>query len=208
MEKSFLVLFSKKNEHFFLKKEAKIFIHKKVLYQPAHPEQRRRPRRTPAEFDVELHRIARIAGLEHALQAGRRFRMKGIAGLGESVKTVGVEHFGPQVGIVASRVAAAAKQMLEMRRAVTHADFGRHAEAGEGFGFEGLDVQGFRRGVQMQLHVQDGAGEEFDGGKTLVEGAGGEQAVDQVVGDGLAGFVVAGVSAQSLRRLQPVFVDL
>ena len=41
-----------------------------------------------------------------------------VAGLDEGVEAVGVEHLGPQVDVVAGRVAVAGEQVLEVRQPV------------------------------------------------------------------------------------------
>ena len=55
--------------------------------------------------------------------------IEGIAGFAEGIETVGVEHFGPQVHVVAGRVARAGEQVLEVRQPVVQADRRRQADA-------------------------------------------------------------------------------
>src|SRR5665213_3908602 len=98
--------------------------------------------------------------------------------------------------------------MLEMGRAVAQPDLGRHADAREEIAFEFGDVDRRLVGARVQLQVEHRAGGVFDGRETLVEIARGEQLVDQRLGQWLAGLVVTGVSAQHLRRLNPMLQDL
>jgi len=60
----------------------------------------------------------------------------------------------------------------------------------------------------MVIHVQQGGGDKFRGGETLVEFAGLIQLVDQFLWDHLAGLVVAGVHFQHFRLVDPVLHDL
>ena len=52
------------------------------------------------------------------MQAPGGGRIKGIAGFLESGKAVGIQHFRPQIGVIARRIAVAAKDMGEMRYAM------------------------------------------------------------------------------------------
>jgi hypothetical protein len=92
--------------------------------------------------------------------------------------------------------------MREMRRAVTHHDFGRHADLAQRIRFEGSDVGFWTDGSEWNW-VDQGRGDVFDRGEALVEGAA-AMLFDHRVRDRRAGFVVAGELAQDLRLLQPV----
>ena len=61
---------------------------------------------------------------------------------------------------------------------------------------------------RMNVEIDQRAGGVFDRGKALVEGAAGEQAIEQRLRHRLAGLAVPGVGFQDLRHLQPVLVKL
>ena len=60
----------------------------------------------------------------------------------------------------------------------------------------------------MEIEIDQGRGDVFDGGKTLVEIARGDEPLQQVLRHRLAGLVMAGEAPQHLRLLQPVLVKL
>ena len=99
-----------------------------------------------------------------------------VAGLGEGGEAVGVEHLGPQIGVVAGRIAAAGEQVLEMRRAVAQADLRRHAELRARKSLSNASMSRARPiGPRVQVEIEQRAGRVFDRGKTLVEIARREQ---------------------------------
>jgi len=59
-----------------------------------------------------------------------------------------------------------------------------------------------------ELEIEQRRGDELDGGKTLVELARGEEALEQVVRQRLAGLVVLCKTLQHLRPLLPVLIEL
>ena len=60
----------------------------------------------------------------------------------------------------------------------------------------------------MELHVQDGGGDEFGGHKALVEQCAVLNLVDEAVGHHVAGLVVLGEHADDFRLGHPVLHDL
>ena len=60
----------------------------------------------------------------------------------------------------------------------------------------------------MEIHVDQRRGEEFHRGKALAEIARRQQLVQQRLGDGLAGLVMAGKAGQDFRFFQPVLEQL
>ena len=90
--------------------------------------------------------------------------------------------------------------MLEMRRPVPQPDLRRHADAREEFLLEGVDIERTRIGARMQIEVEHRAGGVSDGREALVEGARGEEPLQQDFGQGLAGAVMAGITAQGVRQ--------
>ena len=88
-------------------------------------------RRQPsAERHIKRLGIARAAGgIDMVAQLARGRRIEDIAGLLEGAEGIGVEHFRPHITVIGRRIAAAGKDMPEMRRAVAHDDFVRHADA-------------------------------------------------------------------------------
>jgi hypothetical protein len=61
--------------------------------------------------------------------------------------------------------------VIELRQAVPHHDLLRHAVAGQTVALEGVDV-GRRRGLGVQVHVDQGRGQIADRRIALVEGGG------------------------------------
>ena len=67
-------------------------------------------------------------------------------------------------------------------------------------------LAGRRLGVEFEIDQR--RGDEFHGGEALVEFARGDEALQQIVRQRLAGLVVPGELAQHLRLLLPVLVEL
>jgi hypothetical protein len=61
---------------------------------------------------------------------------------GEIHVRVGGEHVGPEVAVVARRVAVAPEDVLEVRRAVAHHDLARHPQRGQRLALEGGGIDG------------------------------------------------------------------
>mgnify|MGYP002652413588 CR=1 FL=1 len=74
--------------------------------------------------------------------------------------------------------------------------------------FEGDGVDSISLFKGVEGHIDQGRGDVFDGGAALVEGAGGDQPVDQLLRHHLAGLGVDGEFAKDFRAFQPVFVKL
>ena len=78
-----------------------------------------------------------------------------------------------------------------MRRAVPRDDFRGHDDVLKDFPFGRLYVVGrLRGGVGQEIDI--GRGAEFDRGETLIEMAGPFEAVDHILGNRRAGFVMQG----------------
>src|SRR5215469_4164355 len=78
---------------------------------------------------VELHRVAGVAGAVDGFETRGERGVEDIARLGESGKAVGLQHLGPEIGVISGGIAAAGEQVLEMRQAVAQADLLRDAHA-------------------------------------------------------------------------------
>ena len=102
------------------------------LDQPALLEQRLGRRRTATERKIGRVRIGAIAGgIDMLFQPRGDLGIENIARLGEGGKAVGIEHFRPEVRVIARRIAVAGEDMGEMRQTVTHRDRLRHPELSE-----------------------------------------------------------------------------
>ena len=123
---------------------------------------------------------------------------------------VGIEHFRPDVRVVARRVTA--HDVAEVRRAVTR----RHrreidAVLLQRFGFERHHVRRRRHLVRRDLVprlVEQRRAQVLGGGEALVELARGQHLVEQFLRHRLAGLVVLGVVRQHRRPVGPHLVDL
>ena len=99
--------------------------------------------------------------------------------------------------------------MTELRGAMTHHDLAGHTERSQGLALELVGVDpgaGLRR--EVQLHVDQCAGEVLDGGEALVEVLGALDLGDELGRDRLAGLVVDGVALEDLLGRQPMFEQL
>ncbi len=82
---------------------------------------------------------------------------------------------------------------------MAHRDLARHADPAQRLGLEGQRIDaGFGLAREVQVEIDDGRRRVFHRGEALVEGAGGQQPAQQVLGHRLAGAVVAGVRPQHL----------
>src|SRR5436190_4780261 len=75
------------------------------LLQPAPLEQRLDARLAPAELHVEVHRLLRSAARKHHVAEALAVGALEPAVLLEPFERVGVDHLGPQVRVVAGRIA-------------------------------------------------------------------------------------------------------
>ena len=130
-----------------------------------------------------------------------------IARLDERVVGVGVEHLGPQVDVVARRIARAGEQVLEVRQAMVQPRHGRRATLSEHPPLEGNDVVNrLRRG--MRGHVDQRSGGVALRLVGLAEAPRRAHALDQQIRDRLAGLVVQCVALEHLGLVDPVFEQL
>ena len=97
--------------------------------------------------------------------------------------------------------------MGKLRRAVAHHQLVGHAHLGQGFALKLVGVN-FLGSCQVQLHVDERAGQKLGGREALVERAGLVDTVYQGLRNGLAGLVMQGKFAEHLGRGQPVFEQL
>ncbi len=179
------------------------------VVEPALLQQRLDRRQPAAEGLVGLRRIAQVSrAVDEVAQAFGGRPIEDVAGFLEGLEGVGVEHLRPQIGVVGRRVAAAGEQMLEMRQAVAHDDLRRHGDAREALALELGDVEAGRLLQRMNVEIDQRAGGVFHRGEALVEGAAGEQPLEQRLRHRLAGLAVPGIGFQDLRHLQPVLVKL
>ncbi len=128
---------------------------------------------------------------------------------GEPLVGVMVQHFGPEVGVVTGRVAAA-PDVVEVGGAVTR----RHLrqvdlELLQRAGFEGAHI--LQRGIgllRVPGQVKQRGRQVLGGRVALVEAACLEDLVDQLLRHRFAGLVVLGVVGEDLRVQRPVLVEL
>ncbi len=132
--------------------------------------------------------------------------IENVAGLLESAERVGVHHLGPHVAVIARRVVIAGKDMAELLRPMPQRDFRRHADFFQLIALERPHVRDRRGRLGVEFQIDQRRGDELHGGKTLVEFARGNEALQQVVRQRLAGLVVPGELPQHLRLLLPVLV--
>ncbi|KAG0739165.1 hypothetical protein G6F24_017416 [Rhizopus arrhizus] len=120
-----------------------------------------------------------------------------------------VEHCGPEVGVVAGRVATA-PDVVEVGGAVTR----RHLrqvdlELLQRAGFKGAHILQRRVGLlRVPGQVQQRGRQVLGGRIALGEAACLEDLVDQFLRHRLAGLVVLGVVGEHLRVQRPVLVEL
>ena len=102
----------------------------------------------------------------------------------------------------------AGEDVTELRRTVTQRDLLGHADLFQFASLEGADILrgGGRLGVEFEIDQRRGG--ELDGGETLVEFSRGQEPLQQIVRQRLAGLVVAGELLQHLGPLLPVLVEL
>src|SRR5271166_1996356 len=111
--------------------------------------------RASAEFLVGRLRIAKVAGgIDIFEQPLRETRVENIARLLEGLKTVGVENLGPEIAVIGGRIAAAAEDVLKMRRPVPHRDCLRHFQPFQLPLLESDDVDA--RPLRVQIEVDKG----------------------------------------------------
>ena len=100
--------------------------------------------------------------------------------------------------------------MPEVRRPVPADDLCGHLQARQRVTLGGVDVEGrgIHAGHHVHIEVDERAGEELHGREALVEVARRHQAIEQRLGDRLAGLVMDGEPRQDRRLSEPVLVDL
>src|SRR5712675_3080451 len=149
-----------------------------------------------AEMPVGFRWIERIADAQDVIVIALRDpRIVGSAGLQEGFEGIVVEDLRPQVTVIAGRILIAREHMSELRRAVTHHNFLRHPEGAERVAFEAVRING-RTARQMQLHVDDRAGQILDGLKARIEGMGALDLLHQICGYRLPATIVDAEPAQ------------
>ncbi len=129
-----------------------------------------------------------------------------VAGFLERRECVAVHHFRPQVAVIAGRIAA--HDVHEVRQAVAHDDFRRHADAVERFAFEAVDVDRRLVGFRIERHVDERRRGVLDGGEALVEVARGVQPLAQLRRHRLAALVVDRIRVEDFLGRKPVLEKL
>ncbi len=97
--------------------------------------------------------------------------------------------------------------MIELGQPVAHHDLPRHPDRRQRFPLERRRI-GHGHLAIVQLHVENGARQKFDRGKTLVEGGRGLDLVHQRLRHRLAGFIMQRKAIEDFRREQPFLVHL
>ena len=138
----------------------------------AAPGQQRLDVRLPAaEFFIKRHGVVGPApGKDVVPERGGGFFIEN-AGLLEGLEGVGVQHFGPDVTVVARRVHAG-EDVPEIGRAVARDDLRDQAAAAHRGLLELQHVRRFRLGQGVPVHVEVAGGQVFHGFESLVEVSG------------------------------------
>ena len=124
----------------------------------------------------------------------------------EKFKRVGVQHFGPFVGIIPCGISSC-ENMAERYR-------GGASVAGEQHGvlhhfiFESDDILDAVRIAHMPFHIEDGKSHLSEAGPSGHEILSGAELLDQLIGNFFAGFIMGRETVQRFRFIQPVFLDL
>ena len=121
------------------------------------------------------------------------------AGLDERFSRIGGEGIGPEITVVAGRVTVAGEEMTELGQTMAHDDLRGHAQPRQFVPFEGCRIDRPITG-QVQLHVDQPAGQVFGGGKALVEGGGRLDPLHQRGWHRFAGLVMPRKTLQQLGR--------
>ena len=143
-------------------------------------------------------------------ERGGQFRIEQIARPFDEVEGILVQNLGPSVGIVASTITTV-EDVGEVGGAVAGQDLWYQADGIHLLFFESIHIKGFDfvdGGDFVELHVEDGGGDEFGGHEALVEQGTVLNLGDETVGHWLAGFVMLGIHADDLWLGYPVFHDL
>ena len=93
-------------------------------------------------------------------------------------------------------------------RPVPQRDFRRHADLFQLRALERPHVAAGEGRLGVKFEIDQRRGDEFHRGKALVEFARGQEALQEIVRQRLAGLVVPGELPQHLRLLLPVLVEL
>ena len=141
-------------------------------------------------------------------QLARRRRIEDVAGFLEGAERVGVEHLRPHIAVIGRRIAAAGKDMPEMRRAMTHDDLVRHADARHFLFLERGDVEIVARFQRVEFEIDQGGGDIFHRRPAHVEIARLQEPLEHRFRHRLAGFVMQGEAPQHFRPLEPMLVEL
>src|SRR5690606_36739769 len=161
-----------------------------------------------AERAVALGGIDRVAdGEDVAVQPLGDLVVVEPAGLAERLRRVGRQHVGPEVAVIAGRVAVAPEDVQEVRHPVAHHDLARHPELGERLALEGVGVDG-SVAREVHLHVDQRAREVLRRREALVEGRRALDPVDQLLRDRLARLVMDREALEHLGRREPVLEEL
>lgn len=105
-----------------------------------------------AEALIKYHGVVAAAHLEDVCAEGVGSGGIEDAILLEHLKGIGVEHLGPQVGVVARCILVAAEDVLEVGAVIAVLDLDGHAECLANLCLEGVDVDGVAgRGVEVAI---------------------------------------------------------
>src|ERR1700722_1685555 len=109
-------------------------------FEPPLAEQRSGGWRAAAKGSIGFVIVATAASrIDEIIEPLGDVRIKDVATLLERFEAIGVENFRPEIAVIGGRIAAR-KNMLEVRRSVTHADRVGHADPREFLAFERDDV--------------------------------------------------------------------
>src|SRR5262249_5700310 len=99
----------------------------------------------------KLHRVARVAGAVYFFEPCRQFGVEDISSFGEGGEAVGLQYLRPEISIIPRGIAAAGKQVLEMRKAMPQTDLRRYGHPLQKFALEPGGIGRHCRSSAMQF---------------------------------------------------------
>ena len=154
---------------------------------------------------IHIHCIIDAAGRQDiGAEFIRHFRIENISGFLVSLKSVAIQYFGPDIAIIAGRIAAC-HRMGEIRRAVTRRNLAHQPAVGQHLGFESLHVELSRDFFEhMVIHIQQGSCQVFHRSKTLSVFAGFHDFIHNSLRNYLSGLIMFRVHFQHFRFERPM----
>ena len=142
------------------------------------------------ELEVEFHGFHGVAALQQVAELLGQVGVVQVAALHEGRKGIVVEDGRPGVAVVAG-IVARGEDVLEVGALVAADDFGDEADACSGAPARKRWRRWAVSGDAVVVHIEQRGGQQLGVDEALAVGLGGGNLLDQGVGDGLAGLVVA-----------------